>query len=96
MESTNRLPCRYLRIIKRLIHGKDKCDVEKGRRLLGWVACAPSPLTVDEAGQALALQPGNRDQVFQPVMKLDAVKLLGPIVETVDGYIRFVHFTAKE
>jgi hypothetical protein len=30
------------------------------------------------------------------VAKLDVVDLLGPIVEIVDGYIRFVHFTAKE
>jgi hypothetical protein len=40
--------------------------------------------------------PGNRDQVFNMVAKLDAVEVLGPIVETVDTYIRFVHFTAKE
>lgn len=76
--------------------GENERAVEKARRLLGWIACTPTPLTVEEAGQALVLNPQNRNQVYRLVAKLDAVKELGPIVETVDGYIRFVHFTAKE
>ncbi|KAJ0108128.1 uncharacterized protein J7T55_007247 [Diaporthe amygdali] len=90
------LDAAYLRIITRLSNGKDKRVAEKAWRLLGWIACSPTPLTVEEAGQALVLQPCNRDQVFNAVTKLDVVKVLGPIVETVGGYIRFVHFTAKD
>lgn len=93
---TNRLLRSYHRIIMRLGNGKDKRKAEKAQRLLGWVACTPSPLTIEEAGQALALNQSNRDQVYHVMTKLDAVKELGPIVETYDGYIRFVHFTAKE
>lgn len=80
----------------RLGNCKDKRKAEKAQRLLGWIACTPSPLTVEEAGQALALNHNDHHQVYRVMTKLDAVKELGPIVETYDGYIRFVHFTAKE
>lgn len=80
----------------RLKNGKNKRAAEKALRLLGWIACTPTPLAVEEAWQALGLDPANRDQVYHMFAKLDAVKELGPIVETVDGYIHFVHFTAKE
>ncbi|KAF3059730.1 hypothetical protein GL218_04847 [Daldinia childiae] len=90
------LDAAYHRIIVRLESHNDKRRAEKARMLLGWVACSTAPITVEEAHQALVVIPGNRDQVFEMVSKLDAVELLGPIVETVDNYIRFVHFTAKE
>ncbi|KAF3764537.1 hypothetical protein M406DRAFT_330871 [Cryphonectria parasitica EP155] len=86
----------YHRIIVRLGKQKDRRMVEQTRRLLGWIACSPSPLTIEEAHQALVVRPDDRNQVFNMVAKLDVVEFLGPIVETADGYIRFVHFTAKE
>lgn len=86
----------YHRIITRLKSGKDKRSAEKAQKLLGWIACSPTPLTVEEAWQALIVNPHDRNQVYRMWMKLDPVKELGPIVETVDGYIHFVHFTAKE
>ncbi|KUJ17014.1 uncharacterized protein LY89DRAFT_69875 [Mollisia scopiformis] len=86
----------YHRIIVRLGDHKDKRKSEQARRLLGWVACTSTPLTIEDAQQALVVRPGNRDQVFDIVAKLDVIEVLGPIVETVDTYIRFVHFTAKE
>ncbi|KAI0383445.1 hypothetical protein F5Y04DRAFT_269771 [Hypomontagnella monticulosa] len=90
------LDAAYHRIIMRLGSHEDKRRTEKAWRLLGWVACSTAPITVEEAHQALVIAPGNREQVFDMVAKLDVVELLGPIVETVDTYIRFVHFTAKE
>ncbi|KAK5633496.1 hypothetical protein RRF57_009210 [Xylaria bambusicola] len=53
-------------------------------------------MTIEEAQQALLVRPNDRNQVFNIVAKLDVVEILGPIVEIVDTYIRFVHFTAKE
>ncbi|KAH9217331.1 hypothetical protein DL95DRAFT_494393 [Leptodontidium sp. 2 PMI_412] len=86
----------YYRILLRLGDHKDKRRSEQARRLLGWVACTSTPLTVEDAQQALVVRRGDRDQIFNIVAKLDVVEVLGPIVETVDTYIRFVHFTAKE
>lgn len=71
-------------------------QVDKAKRLLGWIVCSSIPLTIEEAEQALAVQSRNPSQIYDSFAKLDPVKLLGPIVETAGGYIRFVHFTAKE
>ena len=80
----------------RLGEHKDKRRAERARRLLGWIACTSAPMTIEEAQQALLVRPNDRDQVYNIVAKLDVIEMLGPIVEIVDTYIRFVHFTAKE
>lgn len=54
------------------------------------------PLTIEEADQALAVQSRNPSQTYDSFARFDPVKLLGPIVDTAGGYIRFVHFTARE
>lgn len=87
---------RYHRIISRLGKHSRKVHAGKAKRLLGWIACSLIPLTIEEAQQALAVEPGNPKQTYSIFAKLDPVELLGPIVETAGGYIRFVHFTAKE
>ncbi|KAI1488247.1 NACHT domain protein [Biscogniauxia mediterranea] len=69
---------------------------EKARAILGWVACSPTPLTVQEVQQALIIdlkKPGNLGVVRG---NLNLVRICGPIVEVVDDYIQFVHFTVKE
>jgi hypothetical protein len=79
-------------------HG-DKRRADQARRLLGWIACALTPPTVEEAQQALVVDPGNRDQIFRMVAKLDVVDVvdvLGPIVEITDTCIHFIHFAAKD
>lgn len=88
--------CSYHRIILRLDRHKNRSLAEKAKRLLGWISCSLVPLTVEEAQQALAVEPQNLEQTYFAWAKLDPVELLGPIVETASGYIRFVHFTAKE
>ena len=67
----------------------------KARNILGWVGCSPTPLTIQELEQALMIdiETGrNRGRSS----KLDIVQLCGPIVEVVDQYVQFVHFTVKE
>ncbi|KAI3400686.1 hypothetical protein diail_2398 [Diaporthe ilicicola] len=86
----------YHRIILRLDKHGNKIHTEKAKRLLGWIACTSVPLTIEEAQQALAVNPRNPEQTYSVFAKLDPVEVLGPIVETTGGYIRFVHFTAKE
>ncbi|KAI1737673.1 hypothetical protein F4680DRAFT_203534 [Xylaria scruposa] len=90
------LDAAYHRIIVRLGEHKDKPTAEQARRLLGWIACTPNLITIEEAQQALLVRRGDKDQVFNIVAKLSVIEFLGPIVEVVDTYIRFVHFTAKE
>lgn len=96
MNCSSRIIHSYHRIILRLDKHGSKIHAERAKRLLGWIACSVIPLTVDEAQQALAIEPQNSQQTYSMFAKLDPVELLGPIVETVGGYIRFVHFTAKE
>lgn len=86
----------YHRIILRLEKHRSKVHAEKAKRLLGWIACSSVPLTVEEAQQALMVDSRNPQQTYVLLGKLDPVELLGPIVENSGGYIRFVHFTAKE
>ncbi|KAI1640418.1 NACHT domain protein [Biscogniauxia mediterranea] len=85
----------YGRILKR-INSLDYTAKEKARAILGWVACSPTPLTVQEVQQALIIDlkpPGNLGVVCG---NLNLVRICGPIVEVVDDYIQFVHFTVKE
>jgi hypothetical protein len=86
----------YHRIIVRIGEQKDKRSAEQAQRLLGWISCTPTPLTIQEAQQALAIKPEKRDQIYNRFGELNVVEMLGPIVESIDDYIRFVHFTAKE
>ncbi|KAI1119111.1 hypothetical protein F5Y14DRAFT_396498 [Nemania sp. NC0429] len=91
------LDAAYHRIMVR-IGERDKVMGMAGQagRLLGWIACTPHLITPREAQQALRVRPGDQKQVFEVPKEYDVIDLLGPIVEVVDGGIRFVHFTAKE
>lgn len=96
IDLSSRAMRRYHRIILRLDRHKSRNQVDKAKRLLGWLVCSPIPLTITEAGQALAVRKGCPEQTYKSATKLNPVKLLGPIVETVGTYIHFVHLTAKE
>lgn len=69
---------------------------DKARRLLSWVGCSPTPLTVRELGQALTIRPGNYEVEKRMFISPNIGKLCGPIVEAADEYVQFVHFTVKE
>ncbi|KAK7906557.1 hypothetical protein PG985_016294, partial [Apiospora marii] len=86
----------YGRILQRINESKSTARREKARAILGWIACAPTPLTVQEIQQALSIdveRPSKSGRLFG---SLDIVEICGPIVEVVDEYARFVHFTVKE
>ena len=67
----------------------------KVKKIIGWIGCAPVPMTRQEMEQALLI---NGDQKAAPLVKADErlVKLCGPIIEIVDDIPRFVHFTVSE
>ncbi|KAF3061219.1 nacht domain protein [Daldinia childiae] len=66
------------------------------RNILQWVACAQRPLREEEILQILAVEPGKSDFTKGRKEFRDIYKACGPIIEVQGGFIRFVHFSAKE
>ena len=69
---------------------------DRARKILGWVGCAPIPLTVEEIEQALVVVREDIRGNGKVNARLNIPKICGPIVEVADGYVQFVHFTVKE
>ncbi|PYI24427.1 hypothetical protein BO99DRAFT_92751 [Aspergillus violaceofuscus CBS 115571] len=86
----------YARILLRINNLRPASVKAKARRILAWVGCSPTPLTLREMEQALSIQPGN----FNAGKRLSAApnlsKLCGPVIEVAGEYVQFVHFTVKE
>ncbi|KAH8887852.1 hypothetical protein GQ53DRAFT_872606 [Thozetella sp. PMI_491] len=88
----------YHRIFQRINDAKspvrDKC-----RNVLGWIGCAPIPLTVPEMEQALLVDTNplkSLTEVPKVIGSVNFVQMCGPIVEIMDGRLQFVHFTVSE
>ena len=60
------------------------------------MGCSPAPLTVQEIEQALTIKPGSFGLEKKVFASPNLNRLCGPIIEIVDGYVQFVHFTVKE
>ncbi|KAI0379623.1 NACHT domain protein [Hypomontagnella monticulosa] len=86
----------YRRILERVNTPKHPSLKEKARKILGWIACSPKPLTVQEIQQALTIIPNDKEGKARVIGNLLLVKICGPILEIVDDYVQFVHFTVKE
>ena len=66
------------------------------RGMLTWTACASRPLREEELLQILVIDIGKDDFTRGRKDYRDIRKDCGPIIEVVDGVVRFVHFSAKE
>lgn len=53
-------------------------------------------MTLKEIEQALLVDPGNPLKQPRVQAMVDVVRVCGPIVDVVDGYVQFVHFTVRE
>lgn len=53
-------------------------------------------MTIQELEQALLVTGENEESSVRISSSLNVVKLCGPIVEVIDDYVQFVHFTVKE
>jgi hypothetical protein len=84
----------YLRVLNR-INNMPPLDANKARNILGWIGCSPTPLTIYEMEQALRVT-AEQDAVPKVSSRLNVMSLCGPIVEVVDEFVGFVHFTVKE
>ncbi|ETS84159.1 hypothetical protein PFICI_02184 [Pestalotiopsis fici W106-1] len=89
------LDAAYARVLGR-INSSPAFTREKARNLLGWIACSPVAMRVQEIQQALSINLADRDGYSQPFGRLDVRRLCGPIVDVADDYVQFVHFTVKE
>jgi len=88
--------CRYARILSRINRLQHPALKEKARKLLGWIACSPTPLTIQEVQYALSIKTDDREGKIRRLIDFNVRKICGPIVEVVDDYVQFVHFTVKE
>ena len=86
---------RYSRILQRLNYLQPSLRV-MSQRALGWIGCSPVPVTIQELSFALSLHIDGEDEPPRSESLLNIVRLCGPIVETSDDYVYFVHFTVKE
>ena len=66
--------------------------------MLGWIECAPIPLTIFEIEQALSIDadPDRKLDEVPRVLPINFVQMCGPIVEVVGEKLQFVHFTVPE
>ncbi|KAI1378425.1 hypothetical protein F4677DRAFT_394594 [Hypoxylon crocopeplum] len=84
----------YCRILQKF--GEENSESDAIRTILSWVGCAVTPLTVREILQILAIQPGRQGFTGEPMVFRDVEETCSPILEVRDGFVYFVHFTAKE
>lgn len=68
----------------------------KARNILGWAACSPTPMSIQELSHALAMSGNYEVSDVSVIGHIDFVRLCGPIIEVNDNYVQFVHFTVKE
>lgn len=87
---------RYGRILNRINSLNPLALRDKARKLLGWVGSSPTPLTIYEIEQALTIKMDDIEGDIRVIARLNPVRVCGPILEVVDDYVQFVHFTAKE
>ncbi|KAF4962504.1 hypothetical protein FSARC_9427 [Fusarium sarcochroum] len=86
----------YGRVLQQINSYRDPTRKNIARLILGWVGCAPSSLTTQEIEQALIVNPDQPNKQSGVVSMTSVVQVCGPIVEVVDGYVQFVHFTVRE
>jgi hypothetical protein len=87
---------RYARILERINGLNPPALKDKARKLLGWIGCSPTPLSIYEIEQALTIKTDDIEGDVRVIARLSPVRVCGPILEVVDDYVQFVHFTAKE
>ncbi|KAL2818731.1 hypothetical protein BDW59DRAFT_165392 [Aspergillus cavernicola] len=86
----------YARVLSRINKLRPPLIREKARKILGWVGCSPTPLALQEIEQALTIRPGSLEPERRVSVSPNLNRLCGPIIEVIDGYLHFVHFTVKE
>jgi hypothetical protein len=94
---TDDMDGRYGRLISRIEQNSARNKLRGViRRILMWIACATRPLREEELLQALVIDVGADDFTRGRKDYRDIRRDCGPIIEVLDGAVRFAHFSAKE
>ncbi|KAF7555032.1 hypothetical protein G7Z17_g2472 [Cylindrodendrum hubeiense] len=93
----NDLTDAYHRIFHRINEARPQLR-NKCRRVLGWIGCAPIPLTVLEMEQALSIDFNSEEpsELPQLITNINFVQMCGPIIEVADEKLQYVHFTVHD
>nr|KAK5442811.1 hypothetical protein LTR18_005488 [Exophiala xenobiotica] len=86
----------YARILSRIRDLRPLDLKDKALKIIKWVGCAPTPMTTTELGQALLVRFSDEETATRSLSVVDFPRICGPIVEVVDDYVQFVHFTVKD
>ncbi|EWG41198.1 hypothetical protein FVEG_03349 [Fusarium verticillioides 7600] len=86
----------YGRILGQINDSPDPRRRKLAHSILGWVRCASSPMTLKEIEQALLVDPDCPCKLPRVQARVDVLRICGPIIDVVDGYVQFVHFTVQE
>ncbi|RYC87009.1 hypothetical protein BFJ63_vAg10141 [Fusarium oxysporum f. sp. narcissi] len=86
----------YGRVLQQIDASPDLQRRNLARSILGWVGCAPSPMTLKEIEQTLLVDPDCPFKLPRVQARVNVVQICGPIIDIVDGYVQFVHFTVRE
>ncbi|KAL9567379.1 hypothetical protein ACKAV7_008454 [Fusarium commune] len=86
----------YGRVLQQINASPDPQRRNLARSILGWVGCAPSTMTLKEIEQALLVDPDCPCKLPRVQARVNVIQICGPIIDVVDGYVQFVHFTVRE
>ncbi|KAF4952521.1 hypothetical protein FGADI_6756 [Fusarium gaditjirri] len=86
----------YGRVLQHIDASPDPQRRNHARSILGWVGCAPSPMTLKEIEQALLVDPDCPSKLPRVQARVNVVQICGPIIDVVDDCVQFVHFTVRE
>lgn len=89
------IPHRYDRILAR-IQAFDDRERNETKRVLSMIASCEVPLTKTEVQLGVYISLGGDPLQGCERLLMNICRRCGPIIEEVDGYIQFVHFTAYE
>ncbi|KAK1830451.1 hypothetical protein QBC39DRAFT_354018 [Podospora conica] len=89
------LDAAYERVFRR-IGNLDPYSRTKACKILGWIACTPTPLTQQEMQHALVIRTEDREGNLPLQILPQFDRICGPIIEVFDDIVQFVHFTVKE
>ncbi|KAI3585513.1 hypothetical protein IWW34DRAFT_897573 [Fusarium oxysporum f. sp. albedinis] len=86
----------YGRVLQQINASPDPQRRSLARSILGWVGCAPSPMTLKEIEQTLLVDPDCPFKLPRVQARVNVVQICGPSIDVVDGYVQFVHFTVRD
>jgi hypothetical protein len=86
----------YDRILSRITEGLDIRQRDDARQILALITCCVVPLSKNEIQFAAYTARGRDPTKGCKGLFLNVLDRCGPIIEEIDGHLRFVHFSARE